>query len=591
MGGKSSPPPAPDYTGAARQTAEASNEQLSRQTRINRPTMNTPWGTSAWADDGSDNWTNNVTLSPEQQQALNSQMRIGSARSGLAEGMLGRVGAATAAEPDWGALPSAFSFDNSQVNANFGGDAGYDANFGGDAGYGTNFGGNAGYDEFRSTPGSRNQQNVTGAGEGIQRGVAATNTASRAGEVQRGVAGPGAYSEAATAAIRGRQAKQLENQRAQTATQLTQQGVVPGSEAWKNAMDDVNRQQNDADMAAITAGLNQGNIEFGQGLQQGQFANDATGRAFSMDMSANSQNFGQQLQANEFGNRAQAQDFDQRSGQTRTNNDTRMRDADFVMRQGAANNEVRARRMADANAALNANNEVRSRQLADANAARNASNEVRSRQLADANTARNASNEVRGRRLADANAALNANNAATSENARLNTNFANTRQAQRQAALQEMLTRRQLPLNEMNAFLTGQQVTAPNFSGAPNTTAGRGTGADYTGAVNSQYGAAMNNFGINQAQQNSMWGGLGNIASMFSFSDVELKEDIEQVGSLPDGTGLFNWNWKDGSGSDTGVLAQEVEMRDPSAVRLHPSGFKQVDYAKVLKNQLFSFGG
>lgn len=507
MGGKSSPPPAPDYRGAAEQSAASANEQLTRQTRINRATMNTPWGSSTWTDDGNDNWTNNMTLSPEQQAALSAQNRITAARSGMAEGMLGRVGAATAEAPDWGALPAEYQFENGQLN------------------------GTAGYDEFTSTPQSRNQQMVAGAGEGIISSVTPTNTASRSRELQRSIAGPGAYSEPATAAIRGRQAKQLENQRAQVATQLTQQGVVPGSEAWKNAMDDVNRQQNDADMAAITAGLTQGNTEFNQGLQQGQFANDATGRAFSMDAGANAQNFGQQLQAGQFGNAAQEQGFNQRSAQTRTNNDTRMRDADFVMRQGAANNAVRQQRLQDANAA-------------------------------------------------------------TTGQASLNTNFANTRAALRGRSLQEMLTRRQLPLNEMNAFITGQQISAPNFSGAPNTTAGRGAGVDYTGAANSQYGADLNNFGIGQAQRNSMMGGLGNLASMFAFSDVELKEDIEQVGTLPDGTGLYNWNWRDGSGSDTGVLAQEVERRDPSAVRFHPSGFKQVDYAKVLKNQLlFSFGG
>jgi hypothetical protein len=716
--GKSSPPPPPDYAGAAQQTAASNNEQLSRQTRINRPNMYTPFGTSIWGTDGQDNWSNYINLAPEQQQALEAQNRINAARSGLAEGMLGRVRSATANEPDWASLPQAFSFNNGTLRdsasyGNFnqnpnlsqvsgagqgmqtslsGAGEGFQRNVAG-AGQGlTNNVASAGQG-IRNQLGNMNplisqvagagegmDLGVAGAGEGLSRGVAGaganlafgaegagagliTAVDPRSGILQTDVRGPGGYNEAATAAIRGRQAKQLENQRQQMMTQLTQQGVVPGSEAWKNAMDDVNRQQNDADLAAVTAGLNQGNIEFNQGVQQGNFRNSAVNQALQQDIAAGSfqnqaqnQAFGQRTSNAAMQNAAQRQAFDQGATNAGIQNSAQ----DQAFRQGTSNANIRNAAQAQAfaqnasNAVLN-NSAAQQQAEQDARAAgfQNAAQQQQYQQQA-ANAALNnsaqqqafaqnasnaalnnsanndafnqrttagnfqnaaqqqafaqnqsqvgnnnqtnlagaqfnnqqtsANNEVEARRLADFNNATRAQQD-------MNTNFANTRAAQRQQAIQEMMMRRQLPLNEMNAFLGGQQIGMPQFQGAPNTTAGRGSGVDYTGAANAQYGANMDAFSTRQAQQQGLFSGLGSLGQMFMFSDVELKDNIEQVGELPDGTGTYTWDWKDGSGSGQGVLAQEVEQHDPYAVRMHPSGFKQVDYSRVLKNQLFSFGG
>ena len=97
MGKKSAPPPAPDYTAAAEKTAQSSQEAQTRADWANRPTQNTPWGQSSWqASAGVDpatgqpitNWTQNITLDPSQQQALDSQMAIQQGRSDIAQGML-----------------------------------------------------------------------------------------------------------------------------------------------------------------------------------------------------------------------------------------------------------------------------------------------------------------------------------------------------------------------------------------------------------------------------------------------------------------------------------------------------------------------
>jgi len=98
--GKSTPAP-PDYEAAAEATAESDWEQLQYQTQANRPTQNTPWGTIDWTQDDEGAWTQNVTLSPDQQAALDAQMGLGLSRSELASGMMGRVTDEFGQPMDW----------------------------------------------------------------------------------------------------------------------------------------------------------------------------------------------------------------------------------------------------------------------------------------------------------------------------------------------------------------------------------------------------------------------------------------------------------------------------------------------------------
>ena len=71
--GKSDPPPAPDYTGAANATAAGSIEAARLAARANRADQTTPYGSSTYTDLGGDRWRQDVTLAPEQQQLLNQQ--------------------------------------------------------------------------------------------------------------------------------------------------------------------------------------------------------------------------------------------------------------------------------------------------------------------------------------------------------------------------------------------------------------------------------------------------------------------------------------------------------------------------------------
>ena len=87
-------------------------------------------------------------------------------------------------------------------------------------------------------------------------------------------------------AIMARLEPQMARQRVSTETQLINQGLRPGSEAYNNAATLLAQQENDQRTQAVLQGL-------------------------GLDMSANAQGYGQALTSGQFGNTAQAQNFGQ----------------------------------------------------------------------------------------------------------------------------------------------------------------------------------------------------------------------------------------------------------------------------------------
>lgn len=109
-------PPAPDYRGAAQEQAASSREVTDVQNWANRPNLQTPWGATTWdAEKGQDpgtgkdvtKWSGSVTLSPDQQAALDSQMRIQAGRSGGAETLLDQATGNFQKEFNWDGMPAA----------------------------------------------------------------------------------------------------------------------------------------------------------------------------------------------------------------------------------------------------------------------------------------------------------------------------------------------------------------------------------------------------------------------------------------------------------------------------------------------------
>ena len=65
-------------------------------------------------------------------------------------------------------------------------------------------------------------------------------------------------------------------------------------------------------------------------------------------------------------------------------------------------------------------------------------------------------------------------------------------------------------------------------------------------------------------------------------SDARLKKNIKPIGKTNSGHNLYSYEFLGSSKPEIGVLAQEVEQKDPAAVVTHPSGYKMVDYGRAL---------
>ena len=88
--------------------------------------------------------------------------------------------------------------------------------------------------------------------------------------------------------------------------------------------------------------------------------------------------------------------------------------------------------------------------------------------------------------------------------------------------------------------------------------------------------------------------GTAATAAAIYFSDRELKFDTNQVGELPHGIPLYSFRFYNSPETvRLGAMADEVEIIMPHAVDTHESGYKIVDYTKILPPgvSLESFGG
>ena len=74
--GKSSPPPAPDYAGAATATAAGNLEAAKYATKANRINQTTPYGSLTYSQNPDETWNQTETLTPQAQQALDQQLTL-----------------------------------------------------------------------------------------------------------------------------------------------------------------------------------------------------------------------------------------------------------------------------------------------------------------------------------------------------------------------------------------------------------------------------------------------------------------------------------------------------------------------------------
>ena len=562
--GKSAPQ-APDYSRIAGQQGQISSQLLDQQTAANRPTVYTPWGSQTWtrspggtrteagtATNGAqfdaqryleanpdvaqnwsgnayehfqrhgqgegrqgfwqditvnapDSWEQRITLSPDQQAALDSQMAIQRGRSQGAQTLLDQSIRNFQSPMNWNAMPArAESISAPSLGGSFG------------------------------NPNVRNLDSAQ-AGEltsGVQQ--RGTMTGVSGGSIQSQLnQSPGQWRQAAQDAVWNLQRPMLEEQRAGLENQLANQGLARGSEAWNREMRRMDDSFARAQLQAIETGRGEASQMFGQDLASGQFAN-----------AAQAQQFGQGMSNAGLFNAAQQQMFNQ------------------DMANAGLANAAQGQRFNQDLQRLGFENQAGQQQFENMN---------RLAQLGDSRAAQQLDMMLRA-------GAFNNQN--------------------RQQAISEEQMRRGQTLNELNALLTGQQVSMPQMPSF--VSAGRAETPNLLGAAGQQYQASLDGFNAQQMGSASMMNGLfglgsafiGNptaMAGLFGMGSLaEYKQNIRQVGwhaklNIP----IMAWEYKPefaakwGAGTHVGVMVEHLKTKLPAAIGVDEDGHTVVNYNMV----------
>lgn len=241
--------------------------------------------------------------------------------------------------------------------------------------------------------------------------------------------------------------------------------------------------------------------------------------------------------------------------------------------------------LANANANTQYNQDLTGVNTANANANTQYDQDLAGVNLANANATSNFNQNLATTQLNNTNATLaqtqNANqintnnaNADTTFNQTQASNAADNNLHQQQVA--EALMTRQLPLNELNALRSGTQITAPTVSNYYTNGAAPAPVMDASIAQGNYDMSAYNN---QVAGYNGLVGGLATLGGAAIKSDRRLKRNI-RFKSIRNGHRWYSWDWRDGSGSSEGVIAQQVQKTHPEAVVLQ-DGFLAVNYTAL----------
>lgn len=305
----------------------------------------------------------------------------------------------------------------------------------------------------------------------------------------------------AQSAILSRLSPQLQQERSQLQTQLVNQGIPPGSEAYRTAMQQQAQRENDLLTQASVQGINLDLAARQQGLGEqqtlGSFANQAANQIFQNRLAqqqaqnqAQQQAFGQRVQSGEFGNAAQMAYFG-----------AGLQNQDAANRAIAQNFNQAMQSQAMANAALGQNQGAALQQQQAANAAQ----QLGFGQQMDLNAARNAAIAANQQTGLTQQQAFNQAQLQAYNQALQNAQFFNTAQGQ---SLAQQLQLRNQPLNEIAALMSGSQVQMPQFQGYTGANVGA---APVFGAAQAAGDFAQRNYQNQVGAYNAKMGGLYNL--------------------------------------------------------------------------------
>lgn len=241
----------------------------------------------------------------------------------------------------------------------------------------------------------------------------------------------------------------LDRRRENEIARLKAQGLEEGSRAWQTAMTNLNEAENDAEMQALLRAAN------------------VYGDIFNRSMAARQQGVGEQLADANLRSRARGQLFGEQDRAAVLANALR----------GQQFSEQLARRQ------QGLGEQAMGAEIASAN---------RGQLFGERESAASLANATRSQLFGERSSMLD-------QNARL-----------RAQGLSERAWERSLPLNELNALLSGHHVSSPTFSGF--ATSQNVGGPDYLGASRAQYGDALSAYNANLASRANRFGGLMGLA-------------------------------------------------------------------------------
>lgn len=165
----------------------------------------------------------------------------------------------------------------------------------------------------------------------------------------------------------------------------------------------------------------------------------------------------------------------------------------------------------------------------------------------------------------------------------------NQGQGQAQTTYNNYVSQLQPFLNASNASAGGIGNLYSGLGNALNANQGSLANLNWqaaTGIGNANANAQL----ANNAADANIWGAIGNLfgsgfnlaGGASTLSDERLKADIEPIGELYDGTNVYKFRYKWDDTPRIGLMAQEVEKRNPGAVT-EIGGWKAVDYGKATR--------
>lgn len=457
-------------------------------------------------------------------------------------------------------------------------------------------------------------QSIANAGN-VQTGLAnagdLTRSVANAGNIQSGLASAGDVTRSYDVdqdtrryedALMQRMNPQLQQSRQALETQLANQGLQPGSEAYNRAIDASTRQENDARYGAILnagqeqsrlAGLAQNQASFQNSAQQqayqqslasGQFANSAQAQQYGQNAndatfanSSQQQAYQQALASGQFANSAQAQQYSQNASDASFGNQAQQQQFNQNLAGGQFANSAQQQQLQTALASGQFANSAQQQQYTQNQGLAQYANDSQQQAYTQAMGQAQLGNSAQQQMFGNQNTVIGANNTLQDQSFNAQQAKLNAQNQARATYQNEQYALRNQPLNEISALMSGGQVTSPQF--VPTQGQSMPT-VDYAGLVNQKYQNDMAGYQQSQAGMGAILGGLG---GLFSLSDKTAKTDIKKVGSL-DGHGLYRYRYKgehDDGRQHVGVMAQDVQKTRPDAVARRHDGKLAVNYGAL----------